>query len=110
MPEKSAYEQEIEQEKSDLAQVLGTEQGRRVLMRLINRASVLQPTYASGTHPSDFAFMEGRREMGLYIIATITEINTDIWLEMQKEDFKNIQARNEKVKHERAKQRINNSD
>jgi len=105
MPKKSIYEQEIEQANADLAQVLDTEQGRRVLMRLINRASVMQPTYANGTHPSDFAFMEGRREMGLFIIGTITEINTDIWLEMQKEDFNNIKLKNEQVKNERAKQR-----
>ncbi|MFW1952202.1 hypothetical protein [Acinetobacter beijerinckii] len=105
MSKKSIYEQEIEQANADLAQVLETEQGRRVLMRLINRASVMQPTYANGTHPSDFAFMEGRREMGLFLIGSITEINSDIWLEMQKEDFKNIKLKNEQVKHERAKQR-----
>ncbi|MEX5367408.1 hypothetical protein WCE00_10625 [Acinetobacter haemolyticus] len=107
---KSVFEQQQEQEANDLKAVLKTEQGKRVLMRLINRAAVLQPTYASGTNPSDFAFMEGRREFGLYIIAEITKVSSDTWLDMQKEHFKQIQLENERVKNERDKQRASAND
>lgn len=99
---------EREQEINDLISLLDTDYGRRFLLRLINRASIFQPTYASGANPSDFAFMEGRREFGLFIIGEITEANTDAWISMQIEHFKNLKTLNEKVSHERNKQHADN--
>lgn len=88
-----------DQELNDLRTILSTEQGKRFLMRLINRSNYLQPTYGTGTHMSDFAFMEGRREFGVYIVGEITQANTDAWLDMQKQHFDEIK---EKVSHERS--------
>ncbi|WP_151748954.1 Bbp19 family protein [Acinetobacter oleivorans] len=88
-----------DQELNDLRTILATEQGKRFLMRLINRSNYLQPTYGTGTHMSDFAFMEGRREFGVYIVGEITQANTDAWLDMQKQHFDEIK---EKVSHERS--------
>lgn len=110
LPMSKAYEQQREQEINDLKEVLATDHGRRVLMRLINRAAILQPTYASGSNPSDFAFMEGRREFGLFIVAEITQVSSDAWIDMQKEHFKLIQTNNERVKNERDKQRASDND
>ena len=100
---------ERENELNDLRSVLETDSGKRFLQRLINRAAIFQPTYASGANPSDFAFMEGRREMGLFIIGEITQANSDAWISMQSEHFKKLNALNEKVSHERNKQ-SNNDD
>ncbi|WP_333662734.1 Bbp19 family protein [Acinetobacter sp.] len=110
MPRKNPHELQREQEINDIKSVLETDYGKRLLMRLINRAAVLQPTYANGTHPSDFAFMEGRREFGLFLIGEITQVSSDAWLDMQKEHFQQIQANNEKVKHEREQQRASDND
>lgn len=88
-----------DQELNDLRTILATEQGKRFLMRLLNRANLLQPTYGSGANTSDFAFFEGRREFGLYILGEITQANTDAWLDMQKQHFDELK---EKVSHERS--------
>ncbi len=101
---------EREQEINDLKSILATDFGKRFLMRLINRAGVFQPTYAAGTNPSDFAFMEGRRESGLFIIGEITQADHIAWIDMQKNYFEKIQQTNEKVKHEREQQRASSND
>ncbi|EXS21493.1 Bbp19 family protein [Acinetobacter sp. yr461] len=88
-----------DQELNDLRTILATEQGKRFLMRLLNRANLLQPTYGSGANTNDFAFFEGRREFGLYILGEITQANTDAWLDMQKQHFDELK---EKVSHERS--------
>ena len=88
-----------DQELNDLRALLNTESGRRFLMRLINRSNYLQPTYGTGAQISDFAFHEGRRDFGLFIIGEITQANSDAWLDMQKQHFKET---NEKVSHERS--------
>ena len=49
---------ERDQELNDLRSILETEHGKRFLMRLIDRASIFQPTYGGGSQISDFAFME----------------------------------------------------
>ncbi|MCH7392429.1 Bbp19 family protein [Acinetobacter dispersus] len=107
---KSPYELQREQELNDLKAILDTDHGKRFLMRLIERAAINQPTYASGTQPSDFAFMEGRRDFGLFILAEITTVSTDAWLDMQKMHFQQIKETNERVKNEREQQRASNSD
>ena len=99
-----------EQEINDLKSILATDFGKRFLMRLINRSGVFQPTYASGTNPSDFAFMEGRRETGLFILGEITQADHTAWIDMQKNHFEQIQQTNEKVKHEREQQRTSDND
>ena len=84
---------ERDQELNDLRSILETEYGKRFLMRLIDRANVFQPTYGGGSQISDFAFMEGRREFGLYILGEITQANSDAWLDMQNNDFQKLKRR-----------------
>lgn len=100
----------LEQEIHDLKSVLETEYGKRFLMRLIERAGVFQPTYGSGTNPSDFAFFEGRREMGLFIMGEITKVDSSAWVSMQKDHFEKIQETDEKVRNEREQQRASSND
>jgi hypothetical protein len=88
-----------DQELNDLKSILATDYGKRFLMRLIDRANLYQPTYGGGAQISDFAFMEGRREFGLYILGEITQANSDAWLAMQKQQFSKLK---EKVSHERS--------
>ena len=101
-------ENERKNELNDLRSILETDSGKRFLQRLINRAAIFQPTYASGANPSDFAFMEGRREMGLFIIGEITQANSDAWIAMQSEHFQKLKAIDEKVSHERNIKQSNN--
>ncbi|HHB1612579.1 TPA: hypothetical protein ACN969_002420 [Acinetobacter baumannii] len=93
------YKSERDQELNDLRSILETEHGKRFLMRLINRSNYLQPTYGTGAHMSDFAFMEGRREFGVYIIGEITQVDSNAWLDMQRDHFKKTE---QKVNHERS--------
>lgn len=95
-----------DQELNDLRALLNTESGRRFLMRLINRSNYLQPTYGIGAQISDFAFHEGRREFGLFIVGEITQANSDAWLDMQKQHFKETK---EKVCHERSSNDYDNN-
>lgn len=107
---KTHYELQREQELNDLKAILDTDHGKRYLMRLIERAALYQPTYASGTQPSDFAFMEGRRDFGLFILAEITTVSTDAWLDMLKVNFQQIKETNERVKNEREQQRASSDN
>ncbi|EXT03900.1 hypothetical protein J801_0937 [Acinetobacter baumannii 45002_8] len=43
--------------------------------------------------------MEGRREFGVYIIGEITQVDSNAWLDMQRDHFKKTE---QKVNHERS--------
>ncbi|ENW78219.1 hypothetical protein F909_03905 [Acinetobacter sp. ANC 3929] len=107
---KSQYELQREQEVKDIESILATDFGKRFLMRLIERAKLYEPTYANGAQPTDFAFLEGRREFGLFLLAEITTVSTDAWLDMQKMRFKQIQETEERAKNEREQQRASDND
>lgn len=65
------YKSERDQELNDLRSILETEHGKRFLMRLINRSNYLQPTYGTGAHMSDFAFMEGAESLAFTSLARL---------------------------------------
>lgn len=99
---------EREQELQDLVKILQISEGKRFLSRILDRAGILQTSYGNGTNPQDFAFLEGRRDLGLFILGEITQANSEAWLEMQKDKFNQIKLLNEKVKHERNKRTSDN--
>lgn len=71
-------------EQADLEHVLNTESGRRFVWRLLCRAGVFQTSFRQGQ--ADYtAFLEGRREFGLMLMADITALNPDLYHRMAKE-------------------------
>lgn len=62
---------EAEREKADLAAVLGMEEGRRVMRRLLAEANLHCPSFA--TDALVMAFNEGNRNFGLRLLARIAE-------------------------------------
>ncbi|MFU8927761.1 hypothetical protein [Acinetobacter puyangensis] len=97
--EKKALDAEAErqQELNDLKSILATEHGKRFIQRILDRAGIHQPTYGSGGNISDFAFMEGRREMGLFILGEVTQADNNAWIDMQRNKHEQL----ENLKHER---------
>ena len=88
-------EDDRKQELNDIRTVLSTEQGQRFVQRLIDRSGLYVPTYGSGSEISDFAFMEGRREFGLFILGEITQADHKTWLNMQRKQFEKIDGVND---------------
>lgn len=90
------------QELNDLKSVLDTDFGKRVFLRMIERAKLLQPTYGSGCNTHDFAFNEGARNYGLWVLGEVRQADPNAWLEMQRmqldaqaqfiEDKKNVRS------------------
>lgn len=93
-------EQERTQELNDLKSILATDHGKRFIQRLLDRSGIHQPTYGSSSNISDFAFLEGRREFGLFILAEITQADHNAWLDMQRKTYEQL----EKISNERREQ------
>lgn len=70
-------------ELNEIRTVLDSPVGRKFLWRALKRCGVYQSSY----HPSgsQVYFNEGRREVGLWLLAEITEANPDAYLVMIKE-------------------------
>jgi hypothetical protein len=67
----------------DLQLVLGSIQGRRLLWRYLSRCGVFQSSFS--TNGSITFYNEGKRSIGLEILAEITATNPDAYLQMMKE-------------------------
>jgi hypothetical protein len=66
----------------DLRTVMGTEQGRRFIWDLLGDAGVYRTSF---TGNSETFFNEGKRQIGLAILARITETCPGEYLKMQQE-------------------------
>lgn len=71
-------------ELNDLRAVLETRPGRRVVWRQLQRAGVFRTSFAQGI-PDRTAFNEGRRDMGLALLAEIHELDPTLYVTMAKE-------------------------
>lgn len=71
-----------ERERADLAAVLATESGRRVVFRLLDGAGLYRVTFRTS---SEGAFLEGRRSLGLEWFAAIRADHHAAWLTMEAE-------------------------
>ena len=74
--------QTLRQRAIDYQEVFNSPGGRRVLVDLMKRFHVLQPSY--DRNPHETAFREGERNAVLYIL-TVLNINEDSLLQMIKE-------------------------
>lgn len=93
MPKNAADEQQVkeatrlgkrtrEQELDDLRAVLDTPPGLRFVWRVLNTAGVFTTSF-TGEGPSTF-FNEGRRDLGLRVLADVIEARPDAYLHMMK--------------------------
>lgn len=68
----------------DLACVLQTKEGRRFVWRQLEEAGVFRISFAPGA-PDTTAFNEGRRNLGLALMAAIHELDPAFYLTMAQE-------------------------
>lgn len=71
-----------ERDLDDLRAVLDTQPGLRLMWRILKEAGVFMTSF-TGEAPSTF-FNEGRREIGLRILADIIDVRPDAYLNMVK--------------------------
>jgi hypothetical protein len=71
-----------DRELHDLRTLMGTVEGRRFIWRLLDRAGVFRTSF---TGNSTTFFNEGMRNIGLIVLADITEACSDNYLLMMKE-------------------------
>jgi hypothetical protein len=69
-----------EKELDDVRAVLDTGAGLRFVWRILNEAGVFMTSF-TGEAPSTF-FNEGRREMGLRVLADLIDAKPDAYLQM----------------------------
>lgn len=91
---KSAKERELrgrEQELNDIAWVLSNPSGRRMLWHYLSHCGIFKTSF---TGSSETFYLEGKRSVGLKLLADITECNPDAYLQMMKEakerELKNV--------------------
>jgi methylase of polypeptide subunit release factors len=70
-------------ELEDLRWLLGHPQGRRIVTRLLDEAGVYRSSFNHSG--SVMAFNEGKRHMGLFLIAELTEASPDGFMKVLKE-------------------------
>lgn len=70
------------QEKLDLEWILSTPQGRRFIWKFLTTAGIFQSSF---TGNSTTFFNEGKRDIGLKLLAEVTEANPDAYTLMMKE-------------------------
>lgn len=71
-------------ELADLAAVLATKPGRRFIWKILEQAGVFRVSFRYG-EPETTVFNEGRRSMGLWLMADIHELDPLLYVTMAKE-------------------------
>lgn len=72
------------EELKDLREVLGTSAGRRVVWRQLSQAGVFRLSFVY-EETQTTAFNEGRRSMGLSLMADIHELDPELYVTMARE-------------------------
>ncbi len=71
-----------ESEANDLRYVIQSEQGKRVLWRLLETCGIFKSSF---TGSSETFFLEGQRNVGLKLLADIMRVDPDSYLKMYKQ-------------------------
>jgi len=74
-----------DREANDMRSLLATIEGRRFLWRLMEKCGVYRESF---TGSSETFFLEGKRSIGLFVIAEIIDAEPDAYLLMLKENRK----------------------
>lgn len=72
-----------EREASDIRWLMESEQGRRIVWRLLNSTGVFRSSFSSDALA--MAFAEGNRNTGLQLMAQVHELCPDLYPEMVRE-------------------------
>lgn len=71
---------------ADLKKLLDTEWGRRIVWRLLSRAGIYEISYNLDGPRDAVIFKEGRREIGLFLMAEIHAARPDAYMLMIEEN------------------------
>ena len=74
-----------DREANDMRSLLATIEGRRFLWRLMEKCGIYRESF---TGSSETFFLEGKRSIGLFVIAEIIDAEPDAYLLMIKENRK----------------------
>lgn len=72
-----------EREAADIRWLMESEQGRRIVWRLLNQSGVFRSSFSSDALA--MAFSEGNRNIGLQLMAQVHELCPDMYPEMVRE-------------------------
>lgn len=81
--QRAAQERDEEQLKKDVAALMATGAGRRIVWRLLEETHIYQTCYRD--NPLQMARAEGRREIGLMLLDWITTQTPEHYFTMQQE-------------------------
>ena len=84
---------EAQAKADELQWLMSDKKGRRFMWRLLAETGIYQQSYVGGDFAAT-AFREGRRSMGLQVLASIMEICPGRFNEMQKESKQNERRSN----------------
>lgn len=90
-----------DQETNDLKSVLSTPAGRRFVWRQLAEAGVFRTSFVPLASDST-AYNEGRRSLGIALLAEITTETPHSYLLMQQEEIDNEQQRKELSKNDQS--------
>ncbi len=79
--------------KSQLLAVSESPEGRAVLYRFLDRCSLWETSFAES--PTRMAFYEGQRNVGLWLLAELGQVNPDALSQMTKEAIQGLARRGE---------------
>lgn len=72
----------------DIRAVLALPEGRRLVWRLLEHCKVFESTFTS--NGSQFAFNEGARNVGLFMLAEVTAADAQVFVTMLKESKQDV--------------------
>lgn len=78
---------------SDVRKVLGTVEGRRIYWDLLKETGVFRNSFSANANQT--AFNEGRRDVGLAILADVNKADSDAYPRMQREYWSERQKNQE---------------
>jgi hypothetical protein len=78
-------DERLELNDADLRAVMGTAHGRRLVWRLLVQAGLYSSSYAADALAT--AFNEGRRSVGLALMAEAQRVTTDLYVAMVREQL-----------------------
>jgi exoribonuclease R len=81
---KEQIEQTRQQEVNDIREVMGTEAGRRVVYKLLDRAGIYRCSFAGQSNQT--IFNEGGRNQGLMLLSDVTQHAPNSYQQMLKEN------------------------
>ena len=73
---------ERKKEADDIRWLMGHKQGRRFVMRLLEKAGIYRTSF---TGNSETFFREGMRNMGLFVLSEVMEVTPEQFAQMLKE-------------------------